>query len=277
MTEILRTVLFSIMTVILFLLIHLFKMMRLYLILLEEKTEFKRFVFAYFRTTLVNLVIPFKLGELYRIAAFSGMTKSLLKGTVSIICDRFFDTLALVLIMLPLQILYKDTVSPVSVFLTVFLIAVLFVFRVFPSAYGYLNRYIIIYRSSRRSMAVLKSLEVLKGVYDGVRDLVSGRYAIMIIMSFGAWIFEGMLLYSLSRLLGISFDARDFCEYVSSILSPVHYAEIQKPYAILGIVILSVFTCLSGAYYFARTGGTVLRSRREELFMFLKGSKKVEK
>ncbi|MCR5735168.1 MAG: flippase-like domain-containing protein [Lachnospiraceae bacterium] len=255
MTEYLLIPVLSICIVVLFILVHALKMMRLYLVLLDEKIEFGRFVFAYFRTTLVNLVIPFKLGEVYRIAAFARITGSLLTGILSIICDRFFDTLALVLIMLPLQVLYKDTVSAVSVFLTVFLLAVLFVFWMFPSAYGYLNKYIIINRSSVRSMAVLRSLEMIKTGYDRVKELIYGRYAIMILMSFGAWIFEGLLLLSLSRLLGIYFDARQFCEYIASILSTEHITAVQKPYTVFALVCLSVCTLISGILFFLKRRG----------------------
>ncbi|MCR4924045.1 MAG: flippase-like domain-containing protein [Lachnospiraceae bacterium] len=235
----------SICVVFLFLLIHLLKSMRLYLVLLDERVEFKTFVLTYFTTTLLNLIIPFKLGEILRVLILSRITKSTLKGLFCTITDRFFDTLALVLIMLPLQLLYRDTLSMAGIFLSVFLLAVIFAFWTFPSAYDYLSKYIIINRSSQRSMAALKGLWLTKQGYDGVRKLVSGRYGLMTLLSFGAWIVEGMLLFVLSRILRIAFDAREFCEYIASILFKGHKTMIQTPYFVLCVTGLSILTIIS--------------------------------
>ena len=45
-----------------FILVHTAKMLRLYLVLMEHKIGFGRFVLLYLKTTLVNLIIPLKLG-----------------------------------------------------------------------------------------------------------------------------------------------------------------------------------------------------------------------
>ena len=50
-----------------FIAVHFFKMLRLYLVLMEHRISFGRFILLYLRTTFINLIIPFKLGELYRI------------------------------------------------------------------------------------------------------------------------------------------------------------------------------------------------------------------
>ena len=50
-----------------FVLVHFAKMLRLYLVLMEHELSFGRFVILYMKTTLINLIIPFKLGEIYRI------------------------------------------------------------------------------------------------------------------------------------------------------------------------------------------------------------------
>ena len=98
---------------IIFICVHLIKMMRLYLIVMDRKVSFDRFVPAYLRTTLVNLVIPYKIGEIYRIVVFSRISGGFKTGFFSVLIDRFFDTLALCLILLPYQILFSGFI-PVS-------------------------------------------------------------------------------------------------------------------------------------------------------------------
>ena len=83
---------------ILFLLVHVAKAMRLYLIVIDEKIPFRRFLFLYSATTLVNLLIPYKLGEFFRIFVFIKATGDKKIGFLSVLLDRFFDTVALVLI-----------------------------------------------------------------------------------------------------------------------------------------------------------------------------------
>ena len=55
-----------------FIAVHFFKMLRLYLVLMEHRISFGRFILLYLRTTFINLIIPFKLGELYRIEEITG-------------------------------------------------------------------------------------------------------------------------------------------------------------------------------------------------------------
>ena len=236
-----------------FFLIHAVKMFRMYLVLLESRIEFKRFIFAYCRTTLLNLIIPFKLGEIYRMAVFSRITKNAAVGIASVAVDRFFDTLALVLILLPLHVLNPSKISVASVFLMVFVTVVIFIYMMFPSAYGYLNKYLIINRTSLRSMTVLRWLEALNSGYEYIKKLVTGRYALLTLMSFGAWVLEGGLLFAISAFLDIQFNMSDFSDYITSILSSVH-SELQSKYTLFSIAVMLVFSIISGVISFALSG-----------------------
>ena len=166
-----------------FLCVHLIKMMRLYLIVLDRKIAFDRFVPAYLRTTLVNLLVPYKLGEIYRIGVFYRISGGFRTGFFSVLIDRFFDTPALVLILLPYQLLISGKVTVPTLLLAVFEIVVLGAYRVFPPTYAFLNRYIITQRESKRSMMALSALEGVNGWYEYARDLVTGRYGILLLFS----------------------------------------------------------------------------------------------
>ena len=255
MTAVLKMLLTGIIILVLFLLIHAFKLMRMYLVLIDTRIEFKRFVFAYFRTTLVNLLIPFKLGEVYRVFVFYRLCGNFATGFLSVVVDRFFDTLALVFVMLPFQILYPDTLSFVSVMLAVFLAVIVFAYMIFPPTYRYLNKYIILNRVSPRSMAVLKLLNGLKVWYEYVKSLIAGRYALLLLMSFGAWFFEGLLFRLLSVFYPYSaFDARGFCEYITSLLSSVPKTLEQRAYGRMCIILTLILTVISAVICLSRKG-----------------------
>lgn len=209
----------GILILILFLTVHSIKLMRLYLIVMDRKVAFDRFIPAYLRTTLVNLLVPYKLGELYRVAVFYRISGGFKTGFFSVLIDRFFDTLALVLILLPYQLLVSGKVTVPVILLTVFEVVVLVSYRVFKPTYVFLNRYIITSRDSKRSMMALSALEKLDEWYEYARDLVTGRYGILLLFSLAAWILEIAVLAGFSKICGESFNVSDFGTYIESIVS----------------------------------------------------------
>lgn len=222
-----------------FFLVHGVKLMRLYLIMLDEDIPFGRFVPAYFRTTFINLVIPYKLGEIYRVIVFWRESKSFKTGFFAVLVDRFFDTLALVLILLPYQLVISKSVTLPVILLSAFILCVVFFYLVFPSTYKFINRYIIMRRNSRRSLAALGGLEVIAGWYEYVKKLVTGRYGMLILFSFVAWVVEMFVLAGFCKLFGYEFTVADFGTYIESIVSGGQY------------MIKDVYTCISAIVVFA--------------------------
>lgn len=224
-----------------FILVHLFKMLRLYLVLMEHRISFGRFVLLYLKTTLVNLIIPFKLGELYRIFCISRETKHWQVGVLSVLVDRFFDTLALCVILLPTDLLIFGRLSFITVlFLAIMVLIVICYLSILPT-YKYLNRYIIKRKSSVRAMAALKGLDVVKVWYDFTQDLISGRFALILLFSFAGWAFEIGTIKVLASFLKLPFSAGDFAAYIQAIFG-VGGSELLRPYTLYSIGIMFVFT-----------------------------------
>ena len=112
---------------------HVFKFTRFWLVLMEDRElSFFDILFLYVRTTLANLIIPFKIGELYRVAAVKHMSGSFKTGILLVVIDRFFDTLALLTLTLPFSLLFLHEADPVLTLLFTCLIF-LFVSSTFPS------------------------------------------------------------------------------------------------------------------------------------------------
>ncbi|MCR5687190.1 MAG: flippase-like domain-containing protein [Lachnospiraceae bacterium] len=233
---------------VLFICVHLIKLMRMYLIVMERRIAFDRFVPAYLRTTLVNLLIPYKLGEIYRIAVFYRISGGFKTGFFSVLVDRFFDTLALVLILLPYQLLISGKVTVPTILLAVFIVAVLVSYRVFPATYEFLNRYIITSRDSKRSMMALSGLEHMNGWYEYVRDLVRGRYGILLLFSLAAWMLEIAVLGVFSRFAGQPFTVSDFGKYIESIVSGTSY-ELKGAYTLAAAAVTAVLAVIFTAVY----------------------------
>lgn len=226
-----------------FILVHLFKMLRLYLVLMEHKISFGRFVLLYLKTTLVNFIIPFKIGELYRIFCISKETKHWQVGVLSILVDRFFDTLALCIVLIPIDIFLFGKLSFITLlFLAVILLIGICYVSVLPT-YRYLNRYLIKEKSSFRAMAALKGLDVVKIWYDFTQNLISGRFALMLLFSFGGWISEIGTLKLLADYLLLPFGLGDFTTYIQAIFG-MGSSEILRPYTLYSLVLMLIFTII---------------------------------
>lgn len=232
-----------------FLLVHVIKMMRMYLIVLDRKISFDRFVPAYLRTTLVNLLIPYKLGEVYRVGVFYRISGGFKTGFFSVLIDRFFDTLALVAILLPYQLLVSGKVTVPTILLTLFEIVVIIAYIVFPPSYEFLNRYIITSKESKRSMLALSALESINGWYEYVRDLVKGRYGLLLLFSLAAWIMEITVLAGFAKVLGQSFTVSDFGAYIESIVSGSDF-ETKTLYTMAAAAVIALLTVVFTIRYF---------------------------
>lgn len=240
---------------VLFVLVHLAKMGRLYLVLMEYKISFGRFVLLYCKTTFMNLIIPFKIGELYRIYMVNKETKVWQVGVLGVLIDRFFDILALSLILLPIDLYFEKSVSAIAIVFGISLAVIMIGYFCILPTYTYLNKYIIMHKQSGRSMVILKGLEYVKQWYDFSTELIHGRFALITIASFLGWVFEVLLIKSFAGILSFyfgihkSFGIRNFSDYVASIFFGGG-SELTTKYTLgTAVVFLILSVMLQAAYY----------------------------
>ncbi len=249
--------------IIFLILAHLFKMARLYLVLMEQEISFFSFVFLYVRTTFVNLVIPFKLGELYRIGAVYHVTGSAEIGVLSVLTDRFFDTAALLCIILPFELFFAGGLNPVPAALFAGLFLVLLAFLAFAPSYTWLNRHLIINKRSERSLRLLRWLDTLHEWYGYVKTLLIGRSALITLASLSGWAFEILALKCFAGSAGIPFSIRDFNDYINAIFMS-GTSRILRP---INIVVTALFALLTLVcvclWFYRRSAGADIRSLKE--------------
>lgn len=237
-----------------FLLVHALKMMRFYLVLLEEKLSLKTFIPLYIRTTFVNILIPFKLGEIYRAFCVVRLTKCLEIGIISVILDRFFDTFSLLLFLVPYELIRGQGLTWITGLLLVFLALVLLVYRMFEPTYTYLNRYLIKKSRSRRGIAMLGILEKLREWYDYTRKLVTGRQYLIVICSACGWLAEVLLLKLIAMYKSLPFGLQAFAAYIYSIFGSGSRVLLTVYSAVSLILLALLILGISIARLLRRTG-----------------------
>jgi len=221
---------------------HFFKFSRFYLVLMEErKLSFFDIFFLYVRTTLVNLIIPFKLGELYRVAAVKHMSGSFKTGILLVVIDRFFDTLALLTLTLPFGLIFLHEADPVLVLLFSTLIFLFVCFRFFAPSFSYVNRFLITTKKSGRALMLLDILDKADEWYRYLRRLIRGRSPLVFLSSLLGWIIEFGALKFFAGTLGTRYDIKAFIRYINSLLSG-GTGNIGKAYNFMGIAVFAVMT-----------------------------------
>jgi hypothetical protein len=235
-----------------FILVHFAKMMRFYLILMEQKINFFRFVKVYMKITFVNLALPFKLGEIFRIYCFSLETKDGKIGILSVIIDRLFDISALLVILLPYDLLVRKSMSPVTLILALFAVAILFLYRIFLPTYYYLNQYLITNTESKEAIKCLYILENGKTWYDYIRKLLKGRSSLIFIFSCIGWVAEFGVLMCMQSIFGKAFGISGFVEYINSIFG-LGKTQLLNLYTTVSCIVLAIITVsVYGISYFQK-------------------------
>ncbi len=242
---------------------HIFKFTRFWLVLMEEKAlSFFDILFLYVRTTFVNLIIPFKLGELYRVAAVKHMSGSYKTGVLLVVIDRFFDTLALLALTLPFEVLFLKEADPVLGLLFACLILLFMCYLFFVPSFRYMNKYLITSRRSKRAMVLLDVIDKANEWYLYLRKLIRGRSPLVFLASLFGWGMEFAALKLFAGNLRIPFDIDAFIRYINSLLSG-GANSIGKAYNTMGAVVFAVLTVVFILSALSRKRNTgVVKERR---------------
>lgn len=172
------------------LLVHLIKVGRLYLALYGTEITLSSHVKIYCKVTPVSVILPFKLGELFRMYCYGRRIENNLKGTVTILLDRFMDSIALVSILLLTWILNGGHVIPFVYVLIIFLAFVMIAYLVFPGIYGFWKKWILCSQATKRKLVFLRILDSLNMIYREIEDVIKGRGILLYVMSMAAWAVE---------------------------------------------------------------------------------------
>ncbi|WP_236895911.1 lysylphosphatidylglycerol synthase domain-containing protein [Clostridium beijerinckii] len=241
-----------------FCVIHILKMLRFYLILLEEKLELKRFIRIYIKTAFVNITLPVKSGELFRFYCYSNETNNYKIGLLSILVERFFDTCALLLFLLPFEMFFRNKLSYITLSLLVFVIIVFIIYNVFNPIYEYVNRFFILNINSKKSLKVLEILENQNEWYLYTKKLIKGRFSLIFFLSFLAWTLEYFFVYFISKALELQFTLDTFNTYINSVFRGI-VDKVLGIYTVLGAIVFGITMLGVYAISFKKRGNSSVK------------------
>lgn len=193
------------------LLIHIIKFFRIYFILLEEMLPLSVAIKLYAKTTFINILLPFKLGEFYKIYAYGYKLNNYPKGIYSTIVDKFFDVIILAIILGVSKCLGLNVSMILFVALIAFIVIVLIIYHLIDSTYRYLNRFFIVRGGGSKSLGALRVLEKTHKIYLDIKTMLNGRLLVCMLLSIVAW---GIECAAMSYFMG-EFRLQAVANYIS--------------------------------------------------------------
>lgn len=240
-----KIVIIAILFIGFYLIIHLIKMLRFYLIIMKERMPIIRFIRLYIKTTFINITMPIKLGELFRIYCYGYNLKSYRTGFLSVVIERYFDICALVLLLLPIEFNISNKLSWLTILLSLIIVSIAALYVAFPIFYNYLNKFLLLNLSGEMSLRVLEFIEKINDLFLDLKSLVYRRGFLLILLSLIAWTVEYLMFISIASIYGKLFSISDFSGYLNAVLgngsSNINGLYIVSGSCVLGVLMFLIY------------------------------------
>lgn len=169
------------------LLIHMVRAFRLYFALYGSEITRAYHLKLYCKVTPISILLPYKIGELYRMYCYGLSIKNSVKGILIILLDRFFDTMALLLIVFVEYVIGEAAITSLVIVLIALTILLIFAYFSFPSLSTFWKKYLLSANASKHKMLLIKFLSSLNNLYYEIRNVIKGRGIILLGLSIVAW------------------------------------------------------------------------------------------
>ena len=170
-------------------------------------------------------------------------TDNMLKGVVTVILDRFMDTIALVTMIIVVWIASGGVMMPLVYFLLVFLVAAVLLFITFPGAYNYWKKFLLRADGTPRKLKMLRYMENINRVYKEIVGVSKGRGIILYVISLLAWSAEIGCVALLNRMNDHSNLSDKMSEYLTSALSSNQSIEL-KQFIFISVILMIIIYVL---------------------------------
>lgn len=175
---------------VLYLTSHLMRSLRLMTLLLETERSFFRIFRLHMATAWVGLLLPFKLGDAYRMIELSHNQHRAVTGPFVVVLERFFDG-GVLLGLAAMTLFLTPGILPEIELLIVMLLAVVAVgvlsYWMLPGFIDYVRSLVIRRSHSQRGYNILQWLQHLDRLITESHKLIHGRILALLVLSLGIW------------------------------------------------------------------------------------------
>lgn len=209
--------------------VNAIKAWRFYFVLYGENNITRQeFIKQYCKTIPVNVVLPFKIGELFRVCCFGYQINSFFRGLVFVLVDRFFDTIALIIVLIFVSLLTAQQFSTLLYLLLIFVAVVVAIYLMLPGLCSYWKDYLLLTKATKSSIKALKTIAGIEKTYTQISTILKGKGSITLFMSLLAWIIELFGMFSIEKILNTNVDTVFFKNYLMTALGMEKNAALES-------------------------------------------------
>lgn len=226
---------------------HVFRMIRLALLTLDERDKAFPLIAAHTLTAFPSSFLPFKIGEVLRLAAFFRVYEGRRKAFAVWLAERFGDVLVIAAFVFGLYLFNVSVPSSMRAVFVLFTMASVFgllgLFAV-AKVFVYLNRHLVLTSHSARGLYLLRVSHALRRLELEICRSVEGRLSGFLLLSLLIWTLEILALsLFISRL---SIDEPDFAAlFTSGLLASLQNGAVgAKTFGLYQSLALMVLTLL---------------------------------
>ncbi len=228
-----------------FICIHILRILRQYIIFIDNKMKLHKLTKAYLKSSLINTIVPFKIGELFKIYLYGYEMDNYKKSIIGVIIDKFFDAVILLLIFITIEIFYQKPLSFITILLLIFVGLIIIIYVSFENTYNFLNKFLIKNKNSETCIKCLKILEELKIIFSDIKNMIKDRIILILILTSMSWAFEIWFVSIISKVINNNSSFIDFINYMNN--SFIGTPNILSKYYILITLIIFIAFIISYA------------------------------
>lgn len=240
---------------------HIVRMLRLALLCLDERRYAGALMAAHGLTGFLSSMVPFKGGEILRVAAFLQVFDRTPKALAVWLAERFSDAVVLSTLIAGLYFLrvpLPPRMEHVLVFFVAACAAALLALFATSTVLVYLNRHLVLSSHSRRGLWILRSSAVLRMLELEIYRSVEGRLAGVFLLTVLVWGLEFWALWLLMANTGGG-QAEAVAAFTASMTGGLPGNESSLAafglYQSLSLVVLTLLTAVVLACFVAMRGG----------------------
>lgn len=206
-----------------YLLSHLFRALRLAMLVGSHQVSLRRLTQVHFFTAGVSLLLPFKLGEVYRVVELRTVIGSTPRALLTVWIERAFDAGILLLMIVCARLLTGGDSElgyvPLVVVSAAFLVLTLLGLLVLPENLQALSLFILRRYRSERAVAAMRAIRFMLDYVRHGQQVVAGKYAAVCAISALVWLLELLAFGFVLNAGGLDWIAllHGFLGYVSEV------------------------------------------------------------
>lgn len=236
------------------LVIHLLRMIRVYVFLFGKNISILKNIALYGLSFPMTILFPCYIGDFYKAYLYGYQMESFLNGLLFIVFDRIMDFSVFVLTNILIGWLYGYEIPFSYIFILLLIVMIVSICVLFPDMYYYWKKYFIRYRASKRGNIMLKFLDRLNGTYHELYVQLKGRFVGIVMLSLITWVIEIHVM----RWLGIveSYNLHEALNaYAMPEMNTLNFDDRYLQGVGISIMMFGFVTIIMVLHYMIQRGG----------------------